>query len=371
MHGLRCKGLILVLLLALATPAFCIEWYQSYEKGKDAIKKGNCASGKQLMLDALKKHPNDDLKAVPYGTFLLEYIPHFYLFQCAVQEEDYTTAAQYMKDAEAGGVYGSSKANEFRQLKSKLPTQPKTTTPEVVPTQKPPVVVTPPTTTTTQQPPPQQPDRQALVLQSLKEARDAYAAGNYDQARIAAFRASAISPNNPEARRILKQIEDRERTEQQAREKKEKIDQASRAIRSGDLTTASSLVSDLEAQYPSDLQIQALAGEIRKQLNTQKSQQQTGQETSDRERQVIVSFYKGQYNAAIELAQQGLAKDPSSWRLQFFLGCSYAALAMLEKDNQQNLSLARAAFAKARAIDSTAVVPPLISPKILKIYNNS
>jgi tetratricopeptide (TPR) repeat protein len=370
MHGLRCKGLILALLLALATPAFCLEWYQAYQKGQGAIKKGNCASGKTLMLEALKKHPGDDLKAVPYGTFLLEYIPHFYLFQCAITEEDYNAAAQYMKDAEAGGVYSSSKAAEFRQLKTRMP-QPKTTQPEVIPQQKPPVVNTTPPTTT--QPPQQtgQQEKQAQVVQALKEARDALAAGDYDRARMAAYRVNALSPNQPEARRILQEIENRERAEQQAREKREKLGQATRALQSGDLATATSLSTELQSQHPSDTQVQALAREVQKQIENQKLHTQTDQEGATLERQVIISFYKGQYIAAIELAQQGLAKHPDSWRLHFFLGCSYASLAMMEKENDQHLGLARAAFAKARAIDGAAVLPPLISPKILRVYNNS
>lgn len=369
MHGLRCKGLILALLLALATPAFCLEWYQSYQKGQDAIKKGDCATGKRLMLEALKKHPNDDLKAVPYGTFLLEYIPHFYLFQCAINEGDYDAAAQYLKDAEAGGVYSSSKSGELRQLKAKMPQAKAPPQPEVVPQQKPPVVNTTPSNPPPQQNPQQ--DKQAQAAQALKEARDALSVGDYDRARMAAFRVNALSPGQPEARKILQEIENRERTEQQAREKREKLEQARGALRSGDLTTASSLSSDLQSQYPSDTQVQALAADIQKQIENQKLTKQTAQEGVTLERQVVISFYKGQYNAAIELAQQGLARNPDSWRLHFFLGCSYASLAMMEKDNDQHLGLARAAFAKARAIDSTAVLPPLISPKILKVYNNS
>lgn len=371
MHGLRCKGLILALLLALATPAFCTEWYQSYQKGQDAIKKGDCAKGKQLMLEALKKYPNDELNAHPYGTFLLEYIPHFYLFQCAVLEGDVDAANQYMKAAEAGGVSSSSKAAEFRQLKSKMPQQ-KTTQPEVVPQQKPPVNTTPPTNTTTTQPPPPQDNKQAQIAQALKEARDALSVGDYDRAKIAAYRASALSPNQPEARRILQEIETRERSEQQARERREKLDQAARALKSGDLATATSLSNELQSKYPDDTQVQALAREIQNQAENQKPPQQTEKENSATvERQVVVSFYKGQYSAAIELAQQGLAKFPDSWRLNFFLGCSYASLALMEKENHQNLGLAGAAFAKAKSIDSTAVLPPLISPKILTIYNKS
>src|SRR5438874_13509738 len=98
-----CKHIIVVFLLALAVPAFGMEWYESYQKGQEVIKKENCTDGKALMLDAVRKHPGDDLKARSYGTFTMEYVPDFYLAQCAVQEGDFKAAEQYLQKAEQGG----------------------------------------------------------------------------------------------------------------------------------------------------------------------------------------------------------------------------------------------------------------------------
>lgn len=374
MHGLRCKYVI-ILILALATPAFSLEWYKAYEKGQNAIKKGDCATGKAMMLEALKGNPKAEMKAHPYGTYMLEYLPQFYLFQCAVQEGDFAAAQDYGKQAESAGVYASSHAAEYRQLKSKIPQQPSAkppTTPEVIPANP----NKPPENNTNTNPPTQQPanpdlNKQAQAQKALKEAKDALSAGDFDRARMALYSYNALSPNTSEGRKLSQDIDRAEQAQQQDREKREKLDQASRALRSGDLITAASLVAELKVKYPGDSQVQSLSNEIQKKRDAQIANESQSTQKRTLERQVVVAFYKGQYNAVIELAQQGLQKTPDSWHLYFFLGCSYASLSILDHNDEQNLKLARDSFARAKSLDGSAAPPPYISPKILKIYNNS
>ena len=90
------------------------------------------------------------------------------------------------------------------------------------------------------------------------------------------------------------------------------------------------------------------------------------------ERDVLIAYYRGEYDQAIRLANLGLPKVPESWRLNFFLGCAYAALSMLEESGTEDrLSLARESFRRARSLSNSTPIPPYISPKIIEIYKSS
>src|SRR5262249_54617256 len=206
----QCKLLAILFVLALTAPAFC-EWYQSYQKGEDAIKKGKCADGVKLMLEALKDHPNDDVRSRPYGTFTMEHVPHFYLCKCAWERGDMENAGKYMKLADSGGVSGSSKASQYSDLRAqylKSTTKPVPTNVTVEPVKPQGQKITPPNPnppTGGQVTPPE--NRQEKVDAALKEARDALKANDLDGARNAASRARSISPGDPEARHILDEVD--------------------------------------------------------------------------------------------------------------------------------------------------------------------
>jgi hypothetical protein len=117
--------LVLYLLVFLPVKLCASAWYEDYEKARSQFKKGNCAEAEKLMQMALQKNPKPDVKARPYGTITLEYIPHFYLAKCAIERGDMKQAASYLKEAQLHGIQNSTMAGEFSTLKQKVETESK------------------------------------------------------------------------------------------------------------------------------------------------------------------------------------------------------------------------------------------------------
>jgi tetratricopeptide (TPR) repeat protein len=117
--------LLIYILILLPVQLFGSAWYEDYEKARSKFKKGDCAEAEKLFQMALQKNPKPDVKARPYGTITLEYIPHFYLAKCAIERGDMKQAAAYLKEAQLNGIQNSTLANEFDTLKKKVTTESK------------------------------------------------------------------------------------------------------------------------------------------------------------------------------------------------------------------------------------------------------
>jgi tetratricopeptide (TPR) repeat protein len=384
-----------VLTLVFCQIVHAKEWYQLYEDGKKAVEKGNCAEGVKALKEAVQKNPRGDLKARPYGTITWEYIPHFYLAKCAAQSGDYAAADMYLNEAKKIDMYSSSKAPEFRTLvktvQDKL--KPTTTTqpgnaqiaknnqnqntnknPNTTSPANPNPQVNKPNTTTPSTTTPQESEmlRQARLNRALDEARSAYSAGNFDEARNAANRALMMDRNNREASKLLSQISSRETEVLESQARKQKIDDAKRAMNRGDLSVAESMIVQLRAEYPNDRTIESLANDIQKKRSEQMASMNEATKRKENERQVIRAYFEGRYVAAAEFADTYLSQYPNSWRLHFYKGCALAAQGLTDEKNKDNrLAQARAAFRKARESGGDIKQPSQISPKIWDIYRNS
>ena len=368
----RGKWLGGVLFLLLASTAFGAQWYESYEKGYKAVEKGKCAEGVPLLKDAVGKNPTPDLKARPYGMITWEYIPHFYLAKCAIEAGDFAGAKSYVDSAMQVDMYSSSKAAEFRQIQktlneklggpSKKPPVTNTTTPD---TTNPPGKAGPTTTPSS--------DRQAVVDRVLNEARMSYAAGNYAAASDAIDRVLTLDRTNADALRMKALIEQKSAAADAARAKQQRIADAKRALSRGDFASAENIVLELKSDMPDDRSVNSLANEIERAKAEKMKSMQSSDSKKFMERQVINAFYTGKYNAVIELADQAVKQYPDSWRLLFYQGCAYAALSILQGDNQdQRLNLARDSFRKAKAVAGGDITQlPQISPKIWDVYRSS
>lgn len=111
---------IFIIAVLLSIPASAEEWYRSYMKGVEAVEKNNCDDAARLLTQALSKNPTEDLHSKPYGTFILEYIPNYYLARCAFQKEDYEGAKKLIDLANASGAGHSSKSGEFIVLRNRI-----------------------------------------------------------------------------------------------------------------------------------------------------------------------------------------------------------------------------------------------------------
>jgi tetratricopeptide (TPR) repeat protein len=381
---------LLIATILIAVPAYPIEWNKAYERGRDRIKKGDCAEGQSLMMEALRGNPKADPRTPTYGTQSIEYFPQYYLAICAAEAGRISDAQRYLKESEGSRITSSKLAGEFQALKARVDSlaqqQQKTTTttptkPPQQQQQKPPEQKPPPIPQQ-QQPekkpdvipaqPQQPPDNRAAIQSALRDASSALANGRYEQARSAANRVLAMESDNREAHRILNEIVSRQASELQARERLQDIKEVEQVIRRGDFETAARMANDLKAKYPSESRVQDLFDQIEARRTELSQESQTDAIRKSAEREVLTAYYRGEYDQAIRLATQNISKVPKSWNLHFFLGCSYAALSMLEeKDTEERLRLARQSFRRARSIATNSSLPPFISPKILDIYKSS
>jgi X-X-X-Leu-X-X-Gly heptad repeat protein len=332
------------------------------------------------MLEALQKNPKADLRMPTYGTMVIEYFPQYYLAICAVEAGNIDEAQRYLKESQSAGIRSSKLANGFQTLSDKVNSLAKQ--------KAKPLETKPPA----QQPQPQQqvqpqkappkkdpepvkpvvPDHSAAIKAALREGRAAFNAGRYEDARSAANRVIGMQPDNREARSLLSDIASRQAAEAQAREKEQQIREAEQALRRGDLGTAENLALALKIQYPSDPSVRSILQQIDKQKGAALQDLKADQIRKSAEKEVLTAYYSGNYNQAIELAKKKLNDVPQNWRLHFFLGCSYAALSMLEeKDADSKLQLAREYFRRARSISGSPTLPPHISPKIIEVYRSS
>jgi hypothetical protein len=388
----RSQILVVFLSLAVAIHAFAAEWYKDYAKAQGAVKSNDCGRAVPLLLQALQQNPTTGLRVPTYGTMRMEYIPHLYLAECAYKSGNISQAANYLKEAEASGAASSSKASEFAQVKEQVQSQIQQVKKEPPPK--------PPAPSTTSNPPPapapqvaapspkqsvvppkpagptpeQQAaaERHAVINRTLKEANEAVSSGRFDAAREAANKVLLIDPSNDQARSLLSQIVLKEAEETKKRDKERKFAEINRAVKNGDWANAESLAMNLKSQYPSDSEVASIVEQVVKQKNALLQKSSEDELRKALERQVLIAYYKGDYETSIQLARQALEKSSDDWRLHFFLGCSYAALSLLQDDNKQpRLDLAKENFRKARSLGGNSTPPPYISPKILDIYRSS
>jgi tetratricopeptide (TPR) repeat protein len=362
-----------------------MEWQEAYGKGQKAIDKGKCSEGVPLMLEAIKTRPKSDLRARPYGTFTIEYIPYFYLAKCAVESGDYESAQKYIKATEAGSIYSSSKASEFEEIKTKFLGMQKPKPPTNLP------VETPPTKSIEQKkeepPPPEKPEvsppatekpnlpkkdtSAEMVRKYMDEANQSFRSGDLVEARNAVNRALVLEPDSSEGRRLLADITRREQADSERKELENKLDSVRNFLRSGDVSAAENQILDLRSEYPGNSSVNSLYQEIQNRKQQQQSKLQQAELNRLLEKQILSAYYSGQYPAVIQLAEQSLKANPNSWRLNFYLGCAYTALSMLETQDRENrLQRARESFRRAKNISSDVNVP-LISPKIMEVFRNS
>jgi tetratricopeptide (TPR) repeat protein len=377
---------VFVAAISLATPVFALEWHKAYERGRDKIKGGNCSEGLPLVQEALQTNPRDDLRAPTYGTQVMEYFPHFYLAVCAFREGKGIDAARFLKEAEGARIASSKLAGDYQTLKPQIealqkqqvaqttkPSQEQTPPPQTPPPQIPQQQPQP------QKPPEQKPDNTALVRANLQQARTFISQGRYDEAKSQINNALQLDPANRDARNLMTDIVSRQATEAQNREKQMKLNEVKKEIDAGNMDQAEELALAYKTRYPSDDRIPGLLKQIQDARNSQVDQAAKDAETArlaevqkSVEHDVLLAYYRGEYGQAIRLANLGIPKAPQSWRLHFFLGCSYAALGILDENGSEDrMRLARESFRRARSISRSFSVPPYISPKILEIYRSS
>jgi len=375
----------------LCPSVFAMEWYESYDRGKNAVEKGKCSEGVPLLQDAIKKQPDDDLKARPYGAFTIEYIPHYYLAKCAVESGDLKAAQQYIREGDAHGVASSKKAGDYaavkRSLQDKLAQGTTTTNPQLPPTNPNTTTTNPPTNTTgptqaeleAQRKQQEEARRQVQIKSGINDARSALNSNRFEEARAAARQVLNIDPGNTTAAGILNEIDKRMADQQQAQQqaqqaqvaKQDKLNKIRQAMNGGDLVSAENLAMELRRDYPSDRDLARMLDEIRKRKTDQlASQQIDGMKLT--EKQIMIAYFNGQYQTVVDLAKQNETKYQKSWRLPFYQGCALASLSLLDADGKEaRQTQAKELFRKAKQIAGEIPENAYISPKIWELFRSS
>ncbi len=304
-------------------------------------------------------------------------IPQFYLAQCAFQSGDTAKAAQYLRAAESSGAASASFAAEYATLKSKVDAavraQKQTQPPPVTAPAKqdpvvPPVETAPPPTTVTvpqKQPPAELPvDKEAITRRLLKEATNDLELGRFVEARKIVEGVLRRSPDRSDAALLLEEISKRERAEIQGREKKRQMNELEQLVRRGDLDSAERTANSIRSTFGSDPELDSILLEIARKKEGQLDSQRQAELRKTVEKQVLSAYYRGDYSGAIELAAQWLQRNSGTWRLHFFVGCSYASLAMMEEtDRSSRLSLARDSFRRPGPFQRRLLFRPTFRPR--------
>ncbi len=178
---------MIALALLFAGVALAGSWYDDYEAGTNAAKKGNWSLVVQMMSSAIKGAPNENDKARAYGTIFLNYHPYYYRGYAYLKLGKYEQAiADFEKTSGRGEDDFGTIETLMRGAKDKLAAT-------LSPTDTQPVTTTRPTTSTSVTPPPPAIDpvlrgRVAAAIQranaSLAGARgrNAGGSGQYAQA---------------------------------------------------------------------------------------------------------------------------------------------------------------------------------------------
>ena len=91
-------SIILMLGILLCSNLFAgKEWYKSYEKGLDAMEKGEYEAAATFFREAIKGNPKDNEKIRTYGMHFIEYYPHRELGICYYKLVDYDKAKKELK----------------------------------------------------------------------------------------------------------------------------------------------------------------------------------------------------------------------------------------------------------------------------------
>jgi len=198
----------------------------------------------------------------------------------------------------------------------------------------------------------------------LNEANQALASGDSDQAEVHAKGITAIGLNREELDLLLKKIKI-----------VKTLDAGFAAARDKDWDAANraeQTLAKLDPRNPQLKKLQALIQEGERVPETIPEIVQKPVPGTEKEDEALLAYLNGEYKKAVDILK-GLTATSKSAEVYFYLGCSNAALALMrEPESDRLLKDARANFAYVRRLNpSFQFDPELISPRIIKIYNEA
>ncbi len=202
----------------------------------------------------------------------------------------------------------------------------------------------------------------------LNEANQAIASGDFEHAEVLAKRVTAIGLNRDQSDQLLKKIKI-----------VKAVDEGLAAARQKDWAAAHRAEQTLAKLDPQNQQLKKLQTMIRegekapeKPLPDTDTVKQKPVGGTEKEDEALLAYLNGDYKKAIEILKTLRSKEQSA-EIYFYLGCSNAALALMrEPEADRYLKEARENFATVHRLNERFQADPeLISPRIIKIYNEA
>lgn len=330
------RGATVCLLLLLTLPVFSEDlWYASYESGMRAFQSGDWKKAETRLNAALKAQPAQGKHIKAYGTKFIRYIPQYYLGVISIRMGNYREALERFKKVQAEKLLlpGDAEYAEMDQLvrlaQDQLTSKDVAESPEA---------------------------KQAPVVSDESPARA------QEAVEVALPENHGENQNKEEQQRIAQERFDA------------LLQEAETALRARKYSSARDLVKQAAELGLDPKTIESNTARIeaaeRSELLASQRLKVTSRAPDEEEVKALMAFYSADYNRSIVLLEKLASRNGRSARLHFYLGCSHAALGLLQgRNGKPELQKSREHFARSRQLDPALHYDArYISPRILQLY---
>ncbi len=390
---------IALLLLLVPCALLRAQWYDSYEKGREEVRKGQWQQAVRHLSDAVNDEPDSKARKKTYGLTFIDYFPYLYRGIAYYRLNDIASARTDLEKADHEGVIrdanedgdapallteylGYIQKRPVQAAEQKPPAQPEQKSPQVA-EQKPPAK--PPATG---QPAEQKKsDAQAAAKAKKESVEKAFASGESyfknDELDLAAeqFKSVlALEPSHRRAADYLKRIDARklklaEAARTPAKENPPAVKEPAKEpgapaadttgsalfrearalLEAGNVGRAKSLFLKVQAVAPAYPELAASLAQIAS--------------VEEKVRTGIAAYFRGEYTTAIEQLGASSRNGIDNPHVYAFLACSYAAEYLLAgSENGKLKKEAAEAFGRVKGIDPRYELDrSLISPGIIAV----
>jgi len=202
----------------------------------------------------------------------------------------------------------------------------------------------------------------------INEANQAIASGDFEQAEVLAKRITAIGLNREQLDQLVRKIKIVKAVEDGLAAARQRNWDAARR--------AEQTLAKLDPQNQQLKKLQALIQEADRAADQPPPEkppvEQKPVRGTEKEDEALLAYLNGEYKKAAEILKTLTATGKSA-EIYFYLGCSNAALALMrEPEADRYLKEARENFATVHRLNARFQFDPdLISPRIIKIYNEA
>lgn len=291
----RSPCLALALALLIAPPAKADTWYESYQKAEEALAKQRWSETVRHLNAALEQQPTSSANVRTYGMRFIQYFPYLKLGIAYDHLGQGDAALQAFETEERQGAIQQSAAGSalLRTYRERIQRQ------------------------QTEQEAERQRRAQAVLPDSLAEARALEDQGRLEDALATLDKALAVAPDNAPAqearRRLLTRIAERQRQQQEAERFARLLRQGSAELAAGHYRIAAASFSEALALRRDD-EAASLLAQAQDRLRAEIGGRQ---DEAERQRIIIRSLARaaeldgtGEHAAALTELQAALALDP-------------------------------------------------------------